>query len=204
MRSPEFRSSSVLVAFLKTRAAQMKPGGQTPTNASAYQTLIAASTTEIPGETMINVSVTVMKTAVPINLNLIPGETTQTSALHAILNTNVVIIEEMSGQATKTVIATVIPIAANIRVTTGSKTQNTALVLEMRSAVQETNIHIIRNVHTNAIRQKNVAVMIIGAVTSFVHATHKLIAADTLATTSRITKTARAHQMLHAAHGTPI
>jgi alpha-D-ribose 1-methylphosphonate 5-phosphate C-P lyase len=92
----------------------MKPGGQTPTTASAYQTLIAASTRAIPGEPMINVSVTVMKTAVPINLNLIPGKTTQTSALHAILNKNVVIIEEMSGRATETVHATVKTIAAHI------------------------------------------------------------------------------------------
>lgn len=88
--------------------------------------------------------------------------------------------------------------------TTISQTQNAALVLEIRSAVQETNIHIIRTVHTNAIRQKNVAVMISGPVTSFVNASKINIAADTLATTSLLTQTASAHQMLHAANGTPI
>jgi len=41
MRSKEFRSSSVMVAFLKTSAAQMTPGELTKI-ASVNQTLIAA------------------------------------------------------------------------------------------------------------------------------------------------------------------
>lgn len=89
MKSPEFRSSSVLVAFLKTSAAQMTPLELTK-NASAFQTLIAAKTKAIPGEPiLIIVTVIVTPNAVPIAT--IPGKTTQKIALHAILQKNAVL-----------------------------------------------------------------------------------------------------------------
>ena len=83
IRSPKFRSSSVMAAFLKTSAAQMTPGELTK-NASVNQTLIAASKKAITGKPILTiVPVIVIPNAVTIAT--IPGKTTQKTALHAIL-----------------------------------------------------------------------------------------------------------------------
>ncbi len=106
--STELSSSSALIAFLTTSAAQMTPGGQTKNIARAIKTFIAAKA--ILGAQIATVSVTVIPNAVHIQI-FVPKN------LAAILYINAVFRKETRGLQTVTVNATVESIAASMRVT---------------------------------------------------------------------------------------
>ena len=126
--STELSSSSALIAFLKTSAAQMTPGELTNNIASAIHYLNAAKAILIPK--IATVSVTVK----PVCVHMVYVLPIQTAA---ILDLIAVIIEETRILQTKNVLATVDYIAA--RVTPIKLTQPTAPIyaFPMNSAVPD-------------------------------------------------------------------
>lgn len=103
--STELSSSSALIAFLKTSAAQMTPGELTNNIARAIQTFIAAKA--ILGSKIATVSVTVK----PVCVHMVYVHPIQTAA---ILDLIAVIIEETRILQTKTVLATVDSVAVRM------------------------------------------------------------------------------------------
>lgn len=156
--STELSSSSALIAFLKTSAAQMTPGCLTTNIASAIQTFIAAKV--ILGPPIATVSVTVKPNAVQI--------VCVSKKTAAILDLNAVLIEETRGLQTVIVLATVDSIA--VRMTPIRLTQFTAPIyaFPMNSAVPDRPGEEISFVH-HATREKNVARVTSGPTTNIVN-----------------------------------